>query len=500
VQRIESEPENPQGRRRGWAALVFAPNGQRIAGARAQNNVIELFEVKTGQLVRSLTNPEPVLTLAWNPRQSYLAAGSANAKVRFWNPYNGQHRGVRTLPFAARSLAYNPSGSLLAVACEDRVLRLMQSHGAKGIFSSLCDGHQIAFSPDGRRIGPVIRGDEIGWLELTRSAEFVEEVIQNGVPVIDCQFSPDSRIIGTRWGTSVGFHDAAGFHPSGALPLKKQTLAFRFDPRGELLLDADNQGIGRRAMRWTGASSLAGSARESVIAGAGWNSLAFSAQGDWFAAANVRSNAAFVFDRTLTNCLAVLEPHIGADAVAMSPDGRWAATGSSADRRINVWDTRGASKLIAIPAGNSPRAAFSADGKWLATFGDIFELRETGSWRPARALPFPEGRPLLGAAAFSPDGRVLAVVRDQYAVQLFDLATFQSLGVLAPPNEKAMQTLEFSPDGGRLAAGCLTGSVRVWDMRRIRQRLSEFGLDWNLPTLAPVTSTNRPGLRVSFVR
>ncbi|HWN97259.1 MAG TPA: serine/threonine-protein kinase [Methylomirabilota bacterium] len=499
-QRIESEPENPRSRRLGWAALVFAPNGQQIAAARAQNNVIELFEVKTGRLVRSLTNPEPILTLAWNPRQSYLAAGSTTAKVRFWNPYNGQHRGVRTLPFAARSLAYNPSGSLLAAACEDRVLRLMQSHGAQGIFSSLCDGQRIAFSPDGGRVGPVIRGDEIGWLELTRSAEFVEQVIQSGVPVIDCQFSSDSRLLGTRWGTSVGFHAAAGLHPSGSLPLRQQILAFRFDPRGELLLDADNKGIGRRIMRWSGSALLEGSARENVMAGAGWSALAFSAQGDWFAAANSRSNAAFVFDRTLTNRLAVLEPHPGANAVALGPDGRWAATGSSANRRVSVWDTRTSSKVLDIPAGSSPRAAFSADGKWLATFGDIFELRETGSWRPAPPLPFPEDKPLLGAAAFSPDGRVLAVVRDQYAVQLFDLATFQSLGVLTPPNEKAMRTLEFSPNGGRLVAGCLSGSVRVWDLRRIRQRLSEFALDWSLPPLPPVTSTNRPGLRVSFAQ
>ena len=237
-----------EGRRRGWAALVFAPDGQQIAAARARDKVIELFEIGTGRLMLSLTNREPVATLAWNPRQSYLAAGSANSILHFWNPYNGQHRGASNLPSAARSLAYSPAGSLLAVACEDRVLRLLQSHGGQGIFSSLCDSHQIAFSRDGRRVGPVIRGDEIGWLELTRSAEFVETVIQSDVPVIDCQFSPDSRVLGARWRTeSVGFHETAGLHTSGSLSPRQQIFAFRFDPRGELLLDADNKGIGRRA-------------------------------------------------------------------------------------------------------------------------------------------------------------------------------------------------------------------------------------------------------------
>jgi WD40 repeat protein len=103
---------------------------------------------------------------------------------------------------------------------------------------------------------------------------------------------------------------------------------------------------------------------------------------------------------------------------------------------------------------------------------------------------------LLGAAAFSPDGRLLAVVRDQYAVQLFDLATFRSLGILAAPEEKAMHLLEFSPDGSRLGAGCISGRLRVWDLRRIRQRLAEFGLDWDRPPLRPADATRAEVLRM----
>jgi WD40 repeat protein len=90
---------------------------------------------------------------------------------------------------------------------------------------------------------------------------------------------------------------------------------------------------------------------------------------------------------------------------------------------------------------------------------------------------------LLGAAAFSTDSRVLAVVRDQYSVQLFDLSTFRSLGILTPPGENPIEVLEFSPDSRRLAAGCLTGRLRSWNLGSTRQRLAEFGLDWNLPPL-----------------
>lgn len=498
--RIESEPENPRERPRGWSALVFSPEGRYVAAARAQNNVIELFEAETGLFTRSFTNPAPVLHLAWNSRQSYLVAGGADSKAYLWNPYTGTLRTTRLLPGPVRSLAYSPGGTLLAAAGEDRVLRLWQSHGGQVIFSAPSDGHRIAFSPDRHRIGPVIRGDDIGWLELARSAELVDEVVGGAAPVAGGQFTSDGRVLGVNWRTTVGFFDSTGTRTLGSSRPAQRVTAFRFDPRGDALMELGPTGIDRRAIRWSAPGVLECSGREAVTTGAGWTALAFSARGDWFAAANSRSNAAFLFDHSLTNRTAILGPHVGADAVAVSPDGRWIATGSGADRRVNIWDAASGAKVLGLAAGTLPRAAFSADGKWLATFGDIFELRETGTWRPAPSLPFPEGRPLLGAAAFSPDGRLLAVVRDLHSVQLFDLATFQSLGTMTPPNERGLQMLEFSPDGGRIAAGCLAGRFQVWDLRRIREQLADFGLDWDLPRLEPASATNVSAQRVVVAR
>jgi WD40 repeat protein len=498
VQRFESEPENPLEKPRGWSALIFSPDGRHVAAARAQNNALELFEVESGLTTRSFTNPAPALHLAWNARMSYLAVASADSKLHLWNPYTGAYRGARTMPCLVRSLAYSPGGTLLTAAGEDRVLRLWQSHRSDVIFSSFCDGQRIAFSPDRRRIGPVIRGDDIGWLALARSEELVDEAI-GGAPVTSAQFTPDNRVLGIAWRTMVGFVDPAAARILGSSRPNQRVEAFRFHPRGDVLIEADPTGIVRRSVRWATPAELECSVREEVIGGPGWTALSFSARGDWLAAANSRSNAAFLFDRTLTNRPAILGPHTGTDAVAVSPDGRWVATGSGADRRVKVWDTGSGTNVLDLAAGMMPRAAFSADGKWLATFGNIFELRETGSWRPAPALPFPEGRPLLGAAAFSPDGRLLAVVRDLHSVQLFDLATFQPLGTMTPPNERGIQTLEFSPDGGKLAAGCLAGRVQIWDLRRIRQKLADFGLDWELPSLE-AGATNVPPWRVVVAR
>jgi WD40 repeat protein len=262
-----------------------------------------------------------------------------------------------------------------------------------------------------------------------------------------------------------------------------------FDPKGEFVLDSQPNGVAVRSLDWTNSTTLHCGVRTIILPGNGWSALACSAQGQWFAAANSLSNTIVLLDRTLTNRLAILDPHLGVDSVAISPDARWVATGSSGQRRVKVWDARSGHAKLELPAGRSARATFSSDGKWLASFGDNFELRETATWQHAPSLPFPDDRPLLGAAAFSPDSRILAVVWDQYSIQLFDLSTFQSLGILTPSGEDPIETLEFSPDGSRLAAGCLTGRLRSWDLRSTRQRLAEFGLDWNLPPLpAPASS------------
>ena len=63
-----------------------------------------------------------------------------------------------------------------------------------------------------------------------------------------------------------------------------------------------------------------------------------------------------------------------------------------------------------------------------------------------------------------------------------------------------MQTLYFSPEGGRLGAGCLSGRVRVWDLRRTREQLAAFGLDWEMPGIPPTSKDFAQVQRVVVAR
>jgi WD40 repeat protein len=217
-----------------------------------------------------------------------------------------------------------------------------------------------------------------------------------------------------------------------------------------------------------------------IFNGPGWRSFTYNAPGDWFAAANVHSNSASVFDRSLTNRVFETGRHPGLEFVTISPDGRWVATGSDQDRQLKIWDTTSNREELSLPVGLRSRAAFSADGKWFIAFGAGFELREVESWRRVKLFHEEDQAPVLGAAAFSPDSRILAVVTDVRAIHLIDMHTLQTLAILNSPGATEIHSLVFSPDGVSLAAVGDAVRLRMWNLQLLREQLAIFKLDWQL--------------------
>ena len=143
-------------------------------------------------------------------------------------------------------------------------------------------------------------------------------------------------------------------------------------------------------------------------------------------------------------------------------------------------DTRGA-LLGALEHGSRIRAwlqgfdapviaaAFSPDGRLLATVTvKGVTLWDTAKWRPIG----PPLRPSQGSweegVDFSPDGRTLAIAGGQGRLELWDVATMKQLRDLADPaaatsDEPALSVVRYSPDGSVLAAGAkATNHVTLW--------------------------------------
>jgi WD40 repeat protein len=253
-----------------------------------------------------------------------------------------------------------------------------------------------------------------------------------------------------------------------------------FHPNGRDLLIGDTKGLLRYQPQFPSRNQLRFGTPDIIDPQPGWQALDVSPDGRFFAAFNVRTRQASVFDHTLTNRLAVFDAPTNTSFVTISPDGKWLVACSRGAEGVKLWDVAGQKLLRATPASILPRCAFSADGRWLAVTDDkTFELLKTGSWKPAPPLLPDEPHSILGAAAFSPDGRWLALVVNRFSVHLFDLKDFAPLGVLRSPGTVQIQALAFSADGSRLAAVGAEARVAVWHLNELRERLSEFDLSWD---------------------
>jgi hypothetical protein len=166
-----------------------------------------------------------------------------------------------------------------------------------------------------------------------------------------------------------------------------------------------------------------------------------------------------------------------------------------------VFDANTGRHVKTLPARMYADAQFSPDrnGKWLVTSAaDEYCIYEAGTWEQRHRLPRSVGGDLPGPLAFSPDGNVLAVVRNGLTIQLIDPATARLLATLEPPepDRNLPGALRFSPDGSRLAV-CTTElrALHVWDLRLLGGRLAELGQDWALPAFSDAPSPIRSAPR-----
>ena len=184
----------------------------------------------------------------------------------------------------------------------------------------------------------------------------------------------------------------------------------------------------------------------------------------------------------------LLIPHQGAGDLAISPDGRWASSGSrggAGDRRqVKVWDASTGRLLVQLPLGKA-RVAFSPDSRWLGVGGEArYRFFRTGSWTPGPRSSIGEDIAEL-PLAFHPSSKVAAVLDSSLSiVKIVDVENGDVLAKLDAPEQSQIHYLDFSPDGRYLAASQSDQRVDLWDLSSIRQRLEALGLADGLPDIA----------------
>jgi WD40 repeat protein len=113
--------------------------------------------------------------------------------------------------------------------------------------------------------------------------------------------------------------------------------------------------------------------------------------------------------------------------------------------------------------------AFSPDGKRITAGGNNqFAI----TWHLESGLRRPQVEQHNGsvrAAAFSPDGKILATASGDNTVLLSDPTTGRSLGPPLTAHRAPVVALAFNPDGSMLASGSEDRSVVLWDVQTRQQ-------------------------------
>ena len=456
----------------GPRGLVFRPDGVQLAiGSAASDSPCSILETETGRLVRTIAQPGHG-PLAWSPDGTTLATTGDDRKIYLWEAATGIRKAILEghTNFGLRA-GFHPAGTLLASnGWEGRLWLWDPILGRPALTMSGSSTIESQFSRDGHIV--LALGDELTTYQVDPAREYRTFAHVSNEP-IGYQCAPirhDGRLLAVGTTRGVALWDLARGTELGFLTIG---LAWNsmFEASGDLLTSG---AVGVR--RWP--VQLDRERGEFRIGPplllrsfpAGPCGIAEDASGRVVALAHF--GAAYV--QTPERAYRV-GPLDDVRSVAVSPDGQWLVTGSHGKNGAQVWRLRDATRVADLAIEGLIGVVFSPDGKWLMTTAPPCRLWEAGTWREPRRL---DGSGLC----FSPDSRLVVAQDARRALLLLEIETGRTLARLRSPDLCAVKWATFSPDGSRLVVTTDDGpAVHVWDLRAIRRRLVELGLDWDAP-------------------
>jgi len=163
------------------------------------------------------------------------------------------------------------------------------------------------------------------------------------------------------------------------------------------------------------------------------------------------------------------------NSIAFSPEGALLASGSR-DRSIKLWDAQSGVEVRELRGhdGEVTAVTFSPDGQWLASASSDRTVR---LWRvvTGREVEVMTGHTrAVTAAAFSPDGRWIASGGIDKTIKLWDASTGEAVRTFTGHKE-GVAALAFSPDGRWLASGGEDHLAKIWEVETGREVQSLAG-------------------------
>jgi WD40 repeat protein len=373
---------------------------------------------------------------------------------------------VPTLPHAGLiyGMAFDKDGSHLATGDSDGIVKIwdVRSHQLlRSLDKDLYGVNAVAFSPDGTRL--LTAGHDSWAMKLFDAATGQKLSSLNGhsQEILSAAFSPDGKLM------------ASGDRAQIAIIWDAQTGARLFDLKGH------SQGI--YALTFTPDSKrlLTASFDQSIRI---WDAATGKSLGTLTGLPMLQYLKGFVG----------LGPQKHEDifrAIAVSPDGKWALSGSWGEvRNVKLWDLA-SGKLARVFEGQPQQVnsvGFTPDGTQVFATGDygLAVVWDVATGTIVRTIQPHEKYFSVHRAKLSPDGRELAVSAGKVA-ELWDLHTGQITSEFGGGLRLGIHAA-FSRDGSRLAVTS-GNAVAIWDVvgGRLLRNIGDHATDVDGVAISP---------------